>query len=62
MLCRYGGLTQRATAKILGMRTGVGVSCQLRRLVELTATDQALDKILGKIERQLDREQQREDC
>lgn len=61
MLCRYGGLTQRAAAKMLGMRTGVGVSCQLKRLVELATTDQAFDKIIRKIERQLDREQQRQD-
>lgn len=56
MLCRYGGLTQRATAGVLGMRTGVAVSCQLRKLSELAGTDRTLDKAIGKIETRLDRE------
>jgi hypothetical protein len=58
MLCRYGGLTQRAAASLLGLRTGVAVSCQLRRLAELLESDQGLQKALRRIERCLDKELQ----
>jgi REP element-mobilizing transposase RayT len=60
MLCRYGGLTQRSTASILGLRTGVAVSCQLRRLAGLLESDQVLQKELHRIEVRLDKEQRRE--
>jgi hypothetical protein len=59
MLCRYGGLTQRAAAPILGVRTGVAVSCQLRKLSQLLESDKALRERLRRIERQLDKEQRR---
>jgi hypothetical protein len=62
VLCRYGGLTQRAAAKVLGMRTGVAASCQLRRLTELAAMDKALRRTIEKIEAELDQEQQRKGC
>jgi REP element-mobilizing transposase RayT len=62
VLCRYGGLTQRAAAKVLGMRTGVAVSCQLRRLTELAAMDKALRRTIEKIEAELDQEQHRKGC
>lgn len=59
MLCRYGGLTQRAAASLLGVRTGVAVSCQLRRLAELLETDKRLAEKLRHIEQKLDKEQRR---
>jgi putative transposase len=59
MLCRYGGLTQRAVAPLLGVRTGVAVSCQLRNLARLLKSDKALEQRLLRIERQLDKEQRR---
>ena len=56
MLCRYGGLSQREAAKVLGMRSGVAVSCQLRRLIELSARDHSLRQTIAKIEELLDKE------
>jgi hypothetical protein len=53
MLCRYGGLTQRAVAPLLGLRTGVAVSCQLQRLNRLMDTDPALRKAVEALQRQL---------
>jgi len=49
-------LTQREAAKVLGMRSGVAVSCQLRRLIELSAKDRALRETIAKIEKRLDKE------
>jgi putative transposase len=56
MLCRYGGLTQRATARILGVRTGVAVCCQLRKLTGLLRSDMDLARKVCRIERRLDKE------
>lgn len=56
LLCRYGGLTQREAAKTLGMRSGVAVSCQLRRLIGLSVRDRVLRKTIEKIEKRLDKE------
>jgi len=57
MLCRYGGLTQRDVAETLGVRTGVAVSCQLRRLTQLLESDLELGSVVQRIEKQLDKEQ-----
>jgi len=48
-------LTQREAAKAPGMRSGVAVSCQLRRLIELSAKDRALRETIAKIEKRLDK-------
>jgi hypothetical protein len=50
MLCRYGGLTQRRAATILGVCNGIAVSCQLRKLADkvLTEAVQSIEKRLGK--------------
>ncbi len=59
----YEGAIYHLTVRSNGgesLFAGVGVSCQLRRLVELATTDKALKKTIEKMERQLDREQQQE--
>jgi REP element-mobilizing transposase RayT len=55
MLCRYGGLTQREAAQELGLRTGVAVSCQLRQLARLLASDARLARAVRQIEGNLDK-------
>jgi hypothetical protein len=60
MLCRYGGLTQRSAAVVLGVRTGVAENCQLKKLAKLLDTDEGLRAKVLRIERRLDREQQRQ--
>ena len=42
MLCKYGGLRQRAAAPILGVGTGAAVSAQLGRLEKALKMDPAL--------------------
>lgn len=39
LLCLYGGLTQREAAVVLGLGTGVAVSCQMKRLKQLMAIE-----------------------
>ena len=53
MLCRFRGLTQREVAAVLGVRTGVAVSCQLRRLAQLMESDRDLGEIVARIETRL---------
>ena len=59
MLCRYGGLTQRRAAGILGVRTGVAVSCQLRKLTGLLQSDPGLQEEVSRVERRLKKELER---
>jgi len=59
MLCKYGGLTQREVGRILGLRTGTGISLQLRKLTGLMATDTRLKRIVERVEKRLDVERQR---
>jgi REP element-mobilizing transposase RayT len=56
MLCRYGGLTQRKVADILGVKTGVAVSCQMKKLSRLLESDEALGQAVRKLEQHLDRQ------
>ncbi len=53
MLCRHGGLTQREAARVLGLKTGGAVSCQLRNLDELIRSDHQLrrqvERLHGKL-------------
>ncbi len=53
LLCTVGGLTQREAAAVLGLKTGVAVSCQLKALNALTAEDAALRKTIEKLTRTL---------
>ena len=55
MLCQYSGLTQRAVATRLGLQTGVAVSCQLKKLTLLLASDAELRRHVGEIEKILQR-------
>ena len=55
MLCKYGGRTQREVAAILGAKTGVAISCQLKTLRRKLATDAELYSQVEKIEKTLQR-------
>lgn len=50
MLCKYGGRTQREIAAILGVKTGVAVSCQLKNLKGKLAADAGLREQVAAIE------------
>lgn len=54
-LCRYGGLTQRKTGKVLGLSTGAAVSAQLKALSQRLNGDEGLRKRLAKAEKRLDK-------
>jgi len=53
MLCTHGGLTQREAATVLGLGTGVAVSCQLRHLNDLLAAEPAFRKRVEKFTRRM---------
>lgn len=53
MLCRYGGLTQRAAAALLGVETGVAVSCQIKNLDRLVKSDAAFGRLVQSLEQRL---------
>jgi len=55
MLCKYGGRTQREVAAILGAKTGVAISCQLKKLRHKLAADVGLRSQVEKIEKELQR-------
>ena len=53
MLGRFGGLTQREIAELLGLGTGVAVSCQLKRLGEELEDDSELGDLVHRLEKRL---------
>ena len=53
LLCVHGGLTQREAATVLGLGTGVAVSCQLRHLNDLLAAEPAFRRSIEKLARRL---------
>ena len=53
MLCQYGGLTQRQAAEIIGVRSGVAVCLQIRKVDERMKKDRGLQRHLAQIEEQL---------
>lgn len=55
MLSKYGGRTQREVAAILGAKTGVAISCQLKKLRRRLVEDVALRAHVDKIEKVLRR-------
>jgi len=55
MLCKYGGRTQREVAAILGAKTGMAISSQLKKLRRRLAADLALRAQVSKIEKALQR-------
>ena len=52
-LCDYCGLTQRQVAEVLGLRTGVAVSCQLRKFGSHLKTNKELRRQLNDIDKQV---------
>jgi hypothetical protein len=48
-LCQYAGCTQRAAAEVIGLRSGVAVSVQLRKLHERSKSDKELRRHLKKL-------------
>jgi len=55
MLTRYGRLTQRQVAAVLGLGSGAAVSIQLRRIQEAIAKDPAIRRQVETLERKLDK-------
>ena len=53
MLCKYGGLTQREVADLFGIKSGAAVSIQLKRLKETAANRPDVARLLGRLDRQL---------
>jgi REP element-mobilizing transposase RayT len=52
-LCDHCGMTQRQVAEVLGLRTGVAVSCQLRKLSEQLKKDKKLKHIIEQIRKKM---------
>lgn len=52
-LCYYGGLTQREVAEIMGLRSGVAVSLQLKKLHEQMSSNRKLKRVLKNLETRL---------
>ena len=52
-LCDHCGMTQRQVAEILGLRTGVAVSCQLRKLSEQLKKDKKPKHIIEQIRKKM---------
>jgi len=53
MLCQYGGLTQRQAAEIVGVRSGVAVCLQIRKVDERMKKDRDLQRQLAQIGKRL---------
>jgi hypothetical protein len=53
MLCKFAGLTQREVAGVLNLKSGVAVSCQLRKLHKAASVNEELKKMLAKISAKL---------
>ena len=59
MLCTHGGLTQRAVASLLGVKTGVAVCCQLKKLKGLMEADKGFEETVRTLDRYLARQPKR---
>jgi len=53
MLCRYGGLTQVAAARRLGLTSGAAVCIRRRELRDQRKRDRTLDEALRRLETSL---------
>ena len=53
MLCKFAGLTQREVAGVLNLKSGVAVSCHLRKLHKAASVNEELKKLLAKISAKL---------
>jgi putative transposase len=58
-LCRYGGRTQRQAAEIIGLRSGVAVSLQIKKLHEQMESDKQLKAIMNEVKHRLDEHKSR---
>ena len=56
MLEKYGGLTRRACAPLIGLQSGMGVAYQIRQALARMKADAGLARKVGKLEVQLERE------
>jgi len=56
MLCTHGGLTQREAATVLGLGTGVAVSCQLRHLNDLLDAEPTFRRRVENLGRRISKE------
>ena len=54
-LCHYAGCTQRSAAEAMGLRSGVSVSLQLKKLNEQLESDKELRSIMARLRRRLAR-------
>jgi len=54
MLLKYGGMTQREAADRLGLKTGAGVSYQVRKLAGKMSHDEGVRRLVGRIDKALD--------
>jgi acid phosphatase family membrane protein YuiD len=52
-LCYHCGMTQRQVAEVLGLRTGIAVSCQLHNLSEQLKRDKKLKHIIEQIRKKM---------
>ena len=55
MLCRYAGLTQREVAEVLGLKTGAGVSSQLKRLKTQAGNNPQMQRLVAGLDRYFSR-------
>ncbi len=53
-LCRYGGLLQRQAAQVMGLRSGVAVSLQIKKLHEQIESTKKLKDILANLKNRLE--------
>ena len=60
MLCRHGGLSQRDAAALLGVKTGVAVSCQNKKLTCLLQVDKKFAQAVRGVELRLDQQRKRQ--
>ncbi len=54
-LCHYGGLTQREVAALMGLRSGVAVSLQLKKVHDQMQSSRKLKGILRDLDGRLGR-------
>ena len=50
---KYGGMTQREAARILGLKCGFAVSVQVRKLREKVAGDCEINRAIARLDRKL---------
>jgi len=58
-LCRHGGLTQRQAAEVMGLRSGVAVSLQIKKLHEQIESNKKLKDIVANLENRLENPKRR---